>query len=306
MSNTSPQAPKSPRRSLHFVPGANERMFNKAVGLPADALILDLEDAVTPENKSEARALVCDWLQSNTWQRQEKLVRINPLESPWGREDLESVMAAKPDGIVLPKIENAAGVKAVDVLLTALEKEHGLAPGATPLVLIGTESAAAVLHLGETLQQARVTAIAWAAEDMANNLGARRKRDAVGNYLEVFRVARSLCLLSAVAAGKQPIDGPFVDLQDTAGLEQECQMTADMGYSGKLTIHPSQIDIVNRVYSPSGEEIALARELLDAFAENEKQGLMAFSFRGAMVDVPHRKRATALLERAAQIEQFQA
>ncbi|MEX2132081.1 MAG: CoA ester lyase [Pseudohongiellaceae bacterium] len=295
---------KSLRRSLHFVPGGNEKMFIKATGLPADSLILDLEDAVTPENKADARKRVCEWLASTAWKGQEKLVRINPLESPWGREDIEAVMAVSPDGIVLPKIHDSAGVMAVDVLVTSLEREFARVHGSTPLLLIGTEEAAAVFNLNHTLNHARIEGVAWAAEDLSNALGAKAKRDDQGNYLEVFRYVRSLCLLAAIANGKQAIDGPFVDIRDRQGLEQECKLTSSMGYSGKLTIHPDQIDTVNRSFSPSDEEVSRARELVEAFASHQAEGRMAFAFNGEMVDVPHLKRAEALLARAALIKQY--
>lgn len=294
------------RRSLHFVPGSSEKMFGKALNLPADSLILDLEDAVTPSNKSEARRQVCEWLGSDGWGNHEKLVRINPLESPWGRDDLETVMAGRPAGIVLPKIKDPVSVRAVDVLLTALEREAGLEPGSTELLLIATESAAAVLNLSATFQHPRITSVAWAAEDLSHDLGAHRRRDDQGNYLDVFQTARSLCLLAAVAHGKQPIDGPFVDIRDGEALARECRLTADMGYTGKLTIHPGQIEIVNRAYSPADAEVALARELLEAFAQHRSVGRMAFQFHGEMVDVPHLRRAESLLARAEHIKRHEA
>lgn len=293
------------RRSLHFVPGSSEKMFVKSLTLPADALILDLEDAVVPEQKHAARQQVCQWLAAAGWQGRERLVRINSLESPWGRDDLEAVMAAGPDGIVLPKIRDSAGIKAVDVLMSAAERQLGQKEGQTPLLLIGTEDAAAVLNLSQTLNHERIQAVAWAAEDLSDSLGANARRDADGNYLEVFAVVRSLCLLAATAAGKLPLDGPFVDIRDREGLERECRLTASMGYRGKLTIHPDQIETVNRAFSPDPAAVARAAELVEAFAQQQAAGRMAFSFHGEMVDVPHLKRAQALLARAQQIAEAQ-
>lgn len=293
------------RRSLHFVPGGSEKMFAKSLTLPADSLILDLEDAVVPQQKAAARQQVCQWLQVPGWQRREKLVRINSLESPWGRDDLEAVMAAGPDGIVLPKIRDSAGIKAVDVLMCAAERQAGRAEGQTPLLLIGTEDAAAVLNLAQTLNHDRIEAVAWAAEDLSDSLGASARRDAHGEYLEVFKLVRSLCLLAATAAGKQPVDGPFVDIRDLKGLDRECRLTASMGYRGKLTIHPDQIEIVNRAFAPDPADVARAEELVEAFAQQQTAGRMAFSFHGEMVDVPHLKRAQALLARARQIKDAQ-
>ena len=289
------------RRSLHFVPGSSEKMFRKAVTLPADSLILDLEDAVTPEKKSEARAQVCDWLGSTDWQGQEKLVRINPLDSPWGRDDLDAVLMAGPDGIVLPKINDSAGIKSVDVVLSAFERANG-SRRPMPLVLIGTEDAMAVLNLHHTLNHPRIEAVAWAAEDLSVSLGARTRRGPDGDYLPVFQTVRSLCLLAAAAHNRQAIDGPYTDIRDDAGLARECRLTADMGYTGKITLHPAQIDIVNQAFSPSAQEVDEARELLAAFARHQAAGAMAFDFKGRMVDVPHLRRAEAVLERARLID----
>ncbi|PCH63355.1 MAG: CoA ester lyase [SAR86 cluster bacterium] len=284
------------RRSIHFVPGGNDKMFTKALGLPADSLILDLEDAVTPQRKHEARIEVCNWLKETDFGKQERLVRINPLDSPWGREDLYAIMQNPPDGIVFPKVLNLKDVEVLDELLTQYEKELGIEQRSVRLLLIGTELAGAVFHLPQMVTHPRVDAVTWGAEDLSVSLGARAKRDEQGNYLEVFSFVRSMCLLAAVAAQVQPIDAVFVEIKDSAGLARECKTAADMGYTGKITIHPSQIEIVNQAFSSSDAEIARARELLEAFAENQKQGRMAFRFEGEMVDVPHLKRAERILE----------
>ncbi len=293
---------KGLRRSLHFVPGGNERMFDKALTLPADSLILDLEDAVTPERKPGAREQVCAWLNQADFGQQEKLVRINPLDSAWGREDLDAVMRCAPDGIVVPKVNDLKAIEAIDKLLIAMEID--LDPDKPiPLLIIGTEDATAIFNLHRTLSHARVDSVAWAAEDLSASLGARIKRDEQGNYLEVFGFVRSWCLLAAVAAEIQAVDGPFVDIKDTEGLARECKLTADMGYTGKLTIHPSQIEIVNQAFMPTAEEIEQAEALLKAFEENQAEGRMAFSFNGEMVDVPHLKRAEGILQRARSLQQ---
>lgn len=285
------------RRSLHFVPGLNERMFSKALSLPADALILDLEDSVVPEAKEAARRQVCDWLREDFGGR-EKLVRINPLDSPWGMADLQAVAMARPDGIMVPKVIAAEDVQVVDQALVSAELEMAQTPGAIPLLLIGTEAPAAVFNLSSLLRHQRVQGVAWGAEDLAAALGARHKRDDAGDYLEVFQLVRSLCLLAAVAAQVQPIDAPFVDIGDGEALRRECQLTAAMGFTGKLTIHPSQIDVVNEAFTPSADEVDQARELLEAFAQARQEGRLAFTFRGAMVDKPHLRNAQRVVERA--------
>jgi citrate lyase subunit beta/citryl-CoA lyase len=294
---------KGLRRSLHFVPGGNEHMFEKSLSLPADSLILDLEDAVTPDRKAEVRKQVCRWLEQADFGKQESLVRINPLDSPWGREDLAALMHSPPDGIVVPKVRGPGDIEAIDRLLIAMELEHELETGTMGLLIIGTEMPEAIFNLPRTLNHARINSVAWAAEDLSASLGAKAKYNEQGDYLEVFSVVRSLCLLAAVANKIQPLDGPFVDIKDTQGLVRECQLTASMGYTGKLTIHPSQIEIVNQAFMPTPQEIEQAESLLQAFAENQAAGRMAFSFNGEMVDAPHLKRAEGIVARAKALQE---
>ncbi|GJM12661.1 MAG: (3S)-malyl-CoA thioesterase [Pseudohongiella sp.] len=287
------------RRSIHFVPGGNEKMLNKALGLPADSLILDLEDSVTPEHKASAREQVCEWLSGADFGQQERLVRINPMDSEWGREDLEAVLQHRPDGIVLPKVLDLKAVHAVDQLIINQEKIADADYSDIKLLLIGTEMAAAVFNLAQMVGHERVSGVTWGAEDLSVSLGARAKRDEDGNYLEVFSFVRSMCLLAAVAAEVQPIDAVYVDIKDTEGLRRDCKAAADMGFTGKLTIHPDQIEIVNEAFTPSTIEVEAATALVAAFEEQQAQGKMAFKFEGAMVDVPHLKRAQQLLALAA-------
>jgi citrate lyase subunit beta/citryl-CoA lyase len=283
------------RRSIHFVPGGNEKMLNKALGLAADSLILDLEDSVTPDRKGIARDEVCDWLANADFKNQEKLVRINPMDSEWGREDLEAVLQHRPDGIVLPKVLDLKAVHAVDQLIINQEKVAGADYSDIKLLLIGTEMAAAVFNLAQMVNHERVDGLTWGAEDLSVSLGARAKRDEQGNYLEVFSFVRSMCLLAAVAAKVQPIDAVYVDIKNTEGLAKECKTAADMGFTAKLTIHPDQIDIVNEAFTPSVAEIEAATALVAAFEEQQAKGAMAFKFDGEMVDVPHLKRAQQVL-----------
>ena len=149
----------------------------------------------------------------------------------------------------------------------------------------------------------RVDGVTWGAEDLSGALGAKAKRDAEGNYLEVFSYVRSACLLAAVAGNAQPIAAVYVDIQNPEGLARECKVGADMGYTGKVTIHPSQIEIVNKAFTPSKEEIDEAKQLIEAFKENQKLGKMAFSFKGLMVDVPHLRRANEILAIASYINE---
>ena len=293
---------KGLRRSLHFVPGGNDRMFEKALNLPADSLILDLEDSVTPENKKAAREQICNWIKETDFNKQECLVRINPLDTPWGSDDLLAITELLPDGLVLPKVANEHDVRNIDSLVANIEKSQEIKEGAVSFILIGTEVPEAVFNLHAMAKNSRVNGVTWGAEDLSGALGAKAKRDLDGNYLEVFSFVRSTCLLAAVAGNAQPIDAVYVDIKNPDGLRRECKTGADMGYTGKVTIHPSQLEIVNDAFTPSREEILEASELVAAFEVHRAEGEMAFTFKGQMVDVPHLTRARAILATAQQIE----
>ena len=289
------------RRAIHFVPGGNDKMLGKALGLPADALILDLEDSVPVARKEAVRNEVSQWLSKTDFGKQEKLVRINALDTQWCIPDLEAVVPLRPDAIVLPKVLDEKTVASIDSCISNIEKQTGIENRSIKLLLIGTEEAGAVFHLNTMANHPRVDGLTWGAEDLSASIGARARRDAEGNYLDVFRLVRSMSLLAAVAADVQAIDAVYVDIKNTAGLLKECTDAANMGFTGKMTIHPDQIEVVNAVFTPSDAEIARARELVEAFAQHEKEGRMAFSFHGEMVDVPHLKRAQRVLAIAAQI-----
>jgi citrate lyase subunit beta / citryl-CoA lyase len=288
------------RRAVHFVPGANEKMLQKSLALSADSLVLDLEDAVTPENKDSARETVTRWLKQVNFGRQERMVRMNPLDTPWGVRDLEVTMQGRPDSYLVPKVRTKDDLFRIDTILSRMEREYGYPPGEVKLVVLATETPQGLLNIRDFGSCPRVDALSWGAEDLSAAIGARRNRDEHGQFLEVFRYARIMTLLAATAAGVQPLDTVFVDIRDSEGLRRECQEGAWMGFTGKITIHPSQIEIVNEVFSPSPEDIAESKELLAAFEENRKAGRMAFSFKGQMVDVPHLTRARTILERARQ------
>jgi citrate lyase subunit beta/citryl-CoA lyase len=286
------------RRAVHFVPGANEKMLQKSLALPADSLALDLEDAVTPENKDSAREVVTRWLKEVDFGRQERMVRMNPLDTPWGMKDLEVTMQGKPDAYLVPKVRTKEDLFKIDEMISLMEREYGHTPGEVRLVVLATETPQGLLNIRDFGTCPRVDALSWGAEDLSAAIGARRNRDERGQFLEVFRYARVMTLLAATAAGVQPLDTVFVDIKDTEGLRRDCLEGAWMGFTGKITIHPSQIEIVNEIFTPSAEEIAESKALLEAFEENQKAGKMAFSFKGQMVDVPHLTRARTILERA--------
>lgn len=290
------------RRSLHFVPGANEKMLHKSLATAADSLVLDLEDAVTPENKSSARQTVTEWLKDVDFGSKERTVRMNPLHSPWGRDDLTVTMQHPPDAYLVPKVSTLDELNEIDRTITALEHQYGHPSGQVGLLLVATETPLGALNLSTFSQCPRVTGLSWGAEDLSAALGAPRNRRPNGEYLEPYKYCRTQTLLCAAAANLQPIDTVFVDINNPEALIDDCQEAAWMGFTGKITIHPNQIDAVNAAFTPGIEELDYAQRLLDAFAVEQAAGRMAFAFEGQMVDVPHLSRAQRLLERAAKIE----
>src|SRR5436190_10881062 len=220
------------RRSLHFVPGGNEKMLLKALALPADGLILDLEDAVPPDRKVATRPVVKDWLSTREFGARERWVRMNPIWGPLGAADLEETIAGRPDGYVVPKPRHAGDVRGIAQALDRLEQRHGIPHGSTRLTLIATETPEGLLNIREVAS-------------------ASPREDAVA-----------------------------------------------MGFTGKISIHPNQVPVINDVFTPAKEALEEARELIAAFEEYARRGVYAFTFRGRMVDAPHLARARKLLARA--------
>ncbi len=218
------------RRAVHFVPGANEKMLQKSLALPADSLVLDLEDAVTPENKDSARETVTHWLKQVNFGRQERMVRMNPLNTPWGVRDLEVTMQGRPDSYLVPKVRIKDDLFRIDTILSRMEREYGYPPGGVKLVVIATETPQGLLNIRDFGSCPRVDALSWGAEDLSAAIGARRNHDEQGQFLEVFRYARIMTLLAATAAGVPPLDTVFVDIRDTEGLRRECLEGAWMGF----------------------------------------------------------------------------
>jgi len=286
-------------RSFLFVPGDSERKLAKAETTQADALILDLEDAVAPENIERARGMVKEYLQARrTRGRQQLWVRINPIQTPKALADLATVMPGGPDGIMLPKSDSAAETVTLGHYLSAFEAREGLAPESTRILPVATETARAMFALGSYHGAcSRLFGLTWGAEDLSTAIGASTNRLLDGEYEFTYKLARSLCLLAASAAGITAIDTLWSNFKDTEGLLADSKAARRAGFSGKLAIHPDQVDIINNAFTPDEKEVAFARRVVDAFAAAAGAGTIQLD--GKMLDRPHLTQAQNLLELAA-------
>ncbi len=288
-------------RSLLFVPGDSDKKLGNGDGAGADALILDLEDSVLPRNKARARELTVEYLKARpkAERRAQLWVRINSLDSALALADLSAIVAAAPDGVMLPKAEGPADVARLSFYLEALEAQAGVAIGATRVLPVATETAAAPFNLGDYAgaRLSRLVGLTWGSEDLATALGASTNRDASGEWAFTYRIVRSLTLMGARAAGVQPIDTLYADFRDEKGLYASSRASRAEGFTGRLAIHPAQVDAINQSYMPSAEEIEHARRVVAAFESSPGAGAVGLD--GRMIDIPHLKQAQALIAQAA-------
>ncbi len=293
-------------RSLLFVPGDSARKLSKSETVPADALILDLEDSVAPENKSAARKLVGDFLSDHSAGRHKQLwVRINPIDHPAALEDLAAIMRGRPDGIVQPKTRSPDDVLLLGQHLENFEKDLGFASGSTRILPVSTETPAAIFSLGEYVRcDQRLAGLTWGAEDLGAAVGALANKDRDGAWTSPFQLARNLCLFAAHAAGVAAIDTIYADFRDLEGLRATCEEARRDGFSGKLAIHPDQVAVINSAFTPSEEEIARARRIVDLFAANPRAAVLSLD--GIMLDIPHLKQARNILAMAAAVDKGDA
>ncbi|MDP6100571.1 MAG: CoA ester lyase, partial [Dehalococcoidia bacterium] len=255
------------RRSLLFLPGDNPRFLTKALDGPADAVILDIEDAVAPHQKPAARLAVAEALRTADFGGKERLVRINALSTPYGREDVEAVVPARPHTLVVPKAEGIRGVQELDDLVTRVEKANGLPVGEveflllieTPLGVINAESIALASH--------RVTGLSFGSGDYSLST-----RCILTDEEWELLYPRTRTLLAARAAGVKAIDLVWPKVKDLEGLEKSARRARVLGYDGKALIHPDHIPVANRVFSPSPEDIGRARRIIAAVAQAEAEG----------------------------------
>ena len=286
-------------RSMLFVPGDSENKLAKGDASPADALILDLEDSVAAARTHVARGLVLEYLRARVERGQELWVRINALSTPAAMLDL-AVIAGRPDGIVLPKVDGPADVLRLSHCLDALEARDGIAPGSIAIMPVASETAASVFTLGAYRGcTPRLRAITWGAEDLAAALGASSNRRADGEYDTIYVLAKALCLAGARAADALPIDTVWASFKDVAGLAAEARASCSAGFVGKLAIHPDQVEPINAAFTPSAEAIAWSQRVVDVFAANP--GIGTIGLDGKMLDMPHLKQAWSVLAIASKL-----
>lgn len=286
-------------RSWLFAPGDSIRKMGKALASAADIVLIDLEDAVAPENKPMARRLVHDFIAANPAGRDRLWVRINPFAGPDTLGDLAAIMPARPGGIMLPKVHGRAEVEKLDHCLSALEVANGIDEGSTSVIVLITETAEAMFHTGDYKNAPRVVALTWGAEDLADALGASANRNDDGSYRFTYELARSLTVLGAAVAGVTAIETICADFTDLDSLRRRAEAVRRDGFGGMLAIHPAQIHVINRAFTPTSDEIAHAREIVAIFAANP--GVGAIGYQGGMLDRPHLSRAQRLLKLAGQV-----
>lgn len=285
-------------RSLLFVPGDSEKKLEKGLGSGADILLIDLEDSVGGARKEAARDIASTFLRAHRSESSPRLfVRINDLASGLADDDLAAVMPAMPEGILLPKSNSGKDVTRLSAKLNVHEANSGAEEGATKILALITETAIGTLSAASYPGcSGRLAGLSWGAEDLSAAIGARSPRNETGAYTDVFRLARAVTILGASAADVAAIDTVYINYRDDAGLERECTEAERDGFTAKLAIHPAQVPIINRVFTPSADAVAQARKIVDAFAAEPSAGVIGID--GLMFDRPHLKRAERLLARA--------
>ena len=283
-------------RSLLFVPADSEKKRTKALGSDADGLILDLEDSVAESAKAAAREDTASFLKSGDRQSKTIVVRVNPLDGEYCADDVAAIAAPRPDYVMLPKA-TPQGVQGLSDLLAEHEAKAGLDVGSIGILTVSTETPAALFAMdGYVHAPERLAGLSWGAEDLAAELGATSNRRADGSYTDIFRLARSLTLAAARAAGVLAIDGVYTDFRDEEGLRDELAEAVRDGFDAKLAIHPAQVAVINEALTPSAQEVAHAQAIVDAFDAAPDAGVL--SLNGKMIDRPHLLQAKRVLMRS--------
>lgn len=280
------------RRALLYMPGDNWKMITKSITLGVDSICMDMEDGTAVNKKAEARLTIAKALGELDFGASEKLARINSVGSGWEREDIESVLPYRPDGIVIPKVESFDQVEWAGKIIEAAELKYGW-PMNSIRILIGVETAKGILNLKEIAAHPRLDAIIFGGEDFAASIGAIRTKDAVE-----LLYARQAVVVACAANDLQAIDIVTIDYKDLEALKIESQFGAGLGFSGKQIIHPNQVSAVQEAFTPSEDAIAYARRIVETFEASQKEGKGAYALDGKMIDMPLLKNAQKVLARA--------
>ena len=280
------------RRALLYMPGDNWRMITKSITLGVDSICMDMEDGAAINKKAEARVTIARALQELDFGKSEKLARINSVGSGWEKDDVESVLPYRPDGIVIPKVESFEQVDWAGKIIETAELKNGW-PVNSIRVLIGVETAKGILNLKEIAAHPRLDAIIFGGEDFAASIGATRTKDATE-----LLYARQAVVVACAANDLQAMDIVTIDYKDIETLHAESEFGARLGYSGKQIIHPAQVEPVQTAFTPNAEVIAYAKRIVETFETNQKEGKGAYSLDGKMIDMPLLKNAQKVLARA--------
>lgn len=281
------------RRALMYAPGSDANKLAKAAALDLDGAILDLEDGVAFNKKDEARGIIRQALETLDFGRTERIVRINPLYSGRAQEDLRAVLPGRPDAILIPKADHAQIIREVDEIISAVEREHGWLPGGISLLLL-IETAAAFVNLADICQASpRIQALTFGAEDFCADTGVTRTVEA-----KELLYARSALVMHAAAFGMQAIDMVQINYRDNELLERECREAVELGFSGKTVVHPGQIEVVQRMFTPDEKLVRYALQVVEGAREAQLKGSGVFTLEGKLVDLPVVKRAENILARA--------
>ena len=284
------------RRSLLFLPGNTPNMLINGSCLGSDAVIFDLEDAVSPAEKDAARILVRNTMTYMDFRGCETIVRINGIDTPYWQEDLDEVLPCRPNLILLPKTGTAADVQTADAYMTQVEQRLGLAPNTVGLVALietalGVENAFAIASASP-----RVTALFLGAEDLTADLQCKRTKES-----REIEYARTRLVVAARAAGVDVYDTPFTDVNDDEGIEVDALHAKALGFTGKASISPRHVEVINRVFSPSQADIDYAYEVMEAIRIGKEQGKGAVALRGKMIDAPIVARAQRTIAMAQEM-----
>ena len=292
----SEQPAARPRRSVLYMPGSNARALEKGKNVSADALILDLEDAVAPDAKESARDQVVQAVRDGGYGHREIAVRVNPLDSDWGPADVEAAATCGADALLLPKVESAAMVQELDRRMDAAGAPAGMA------IWTMIETPKGVLNVHEIAAASdRLAVLVMGTSDLVKDLHAEHTRDR-----QPVVTALSWCVLAARAHGRAIVDGVYLDLNDTAGLEAHCRQGRELGMDGKTLIHPKTVEVANRVFAPSDEQVAHARRIIEAHAEAQRRGEGVAVMDGQLIENLHVENAQRVVALAEAIEHRRA